>query len=56
MNVNENGKALILQGLRKKKQTKIWLAEKMGMHKSWACIGATTAIPTRPRNLPEYCR
>lgn len=36
MNVNENVKALILQGLRKKKQTKVWLAEKMGLNKSWA--------------------
>lgn len=36
MNVTESVKALILQGLRKKKQTKIWLAEQMGMHKSWA--------------------
>jgi hypothetical protein len=36
MNMNENAKALILQGLRKKGQTKIWLADQMGLHKSWA--------------------
>lgn len=36
MNVNESVKALILQGLRRKKQTKIWLADQMGLHKSWA--------------------
>jgi len=36
MNINENVKALILQGLRKKKQTKVWLAEQMGLNKSWA--------------------
>ena len=36
MNVTESVKALIIQGLRKKKQTKIWLAEQMGLHKSWS--------------------
>lgn len=36
INVTENVKALILQGLRKKKQTKIWLADQMNLHKSWA--------------------
>lgn len=35
MNVTESVKALILQGLRKKKQTKIWMAEQLGVHKSW---------------------
>lgn len=36
MDITENVKALILQGLRKKKQTKVWLAEQMGLNKSWA--------------------
>jgi hypothetical protein len=36
MNVTENVKALILQGLRKKKQNKIWLADQMNLHKSWS--------------------
>lgn len=36
MNMNESAKALILQGLRRKKQTRIWLAEQMNLHKSWA--------------------
>jgi hypothetical protein len=36
MTIDESAKALILQGLRKKKQTKIWLADAMGLHKSWA--------------------
>jgi len=36
MNINENVKALILQGLRRKKQNKVWLAEQMGLSKSWA--------------------
>lgn len=36
MDITENVKALILQGLRNKKQTKLWLAEEMGLNKSWA--------------------
>lgn len=36
MDINENVKGLILQGLRKKKQTKVWLADQMGLNKSWA--------------------
>lgn len=36
MDVTENVRSLILQALRKKKQTKVWLAEQMGLNKSWA--------------------
>jgi len=36
MDITENVKGLILQGLRKKRQTKVWLAEQMGLNKSWA--------------------
>lgn len=36
MNITDNVRSLILQGLRRKKQTKVWLAEQMGLNKSWA--------------------
>jgi len=35
MNINESTRALVLQGLRNKKETRQWLAEKIGVHKSW---------------------
>jgi len=36
MNITESVRALVLQGLRTKKQTRSWLSEKVGQHKSWA--------------------
>jgi hypothetical protein len=36
MNITPNVKALILQGLRRKKETKVWLAQQMNLNKSWA--------------------
>jgi hypothetical protein len=35
MNITESTRGLVLQGLRTKKQTRNWLAEKIGVHKSW---------------------
>ena len=36
MNITESVRALVLQGLRNKKQTRVWLSEKVGQHRSWA--------------------
>ena len=36
MDVTEPTRALVLQALRKKKQTRVWLAEQLGLNKSWA--------------------
>lgn len=35
MNITESTRGLVLQGLRNKRQTRNWLAEKIGVHKSW---------------------
>ena len=36
MNVTESVRAIVLQGLRNKKETRAWLSEKVGQNKSWA--------------------
>ena len=36
MTLTESSRGLIVQGLRTKKQTRKWLAEKMGLDKSWS--------------------
>lgn len=36
MKINESVRATVLQALRKKKETRTWLSESMGMHRSWA--------------------
>lgn len=35
MTLTESSRGLIVQGLRTKKQTRKWLAEQMGLNKSW---------------------